>query len=139
MTYFSRVIDKYFLAWILPELWCTPNSCNEDSFYRFVIMLYRLSKRVRPRHEARTEAERFAARCWRRFADRHPRTYDESGMRQKIVAAVLHYHPGFTRESADKYARRFTQRAMDILECLRIAEHTRYHDARISNWEPPPE
>ena len=74
-TYFSPVIDKYFLQWIRVDTWASGHPLDLRRFNKFLKALCRYSRR-KP--------------CWL------------SGFAQTVRAAAGHYHPKMAIERLDE-------------------------------------
>jgi len=140
MTYFTRVIDKYFANWILKETWYKPN--DMERFWLFIYAIDRLSRRVKVGTLASDDPTiaAFPEDLRRRFAivkAPHPRTYKADELKQKILLAVKRNHEGFDPDYAEKHVSELVKKAMIVLEALRAVRELHYPNDPVREWDPP--
>ena len=116
--YFSKVVDQYFASWIK-----SPFGLKDDdspSFFRFV---YALHFYYRPKFEKRENSEtgeKFRVRKRHRF------TWDQAGLKEKILTAIEKNNPHEKKYAAMR-AESFSIRAHDMLDFLHAVKYGGAH------------
>ena len=144
MKYFTPSIDKYFAAWILRDTWDSGHPLDMQRFYRFVRAIDHFSKAIRrpPLDLNDPILSDYPAKLRAKFAktivgfDRNPRTYDEDGLKKKIVLAVRRNHENFNKTHVEEQAAEFAERGMLILDVLWAWKQMPFPDEKIRKWEP---
>jgi hypothetical protein len=144
MKYFTPTIDKYFAAWVLRDTWDSGHPLDMQNFYRFVRAIDHFSKAIRrsPLDLNDPILSNYPEKLWPKFAktsvgfDRNPRTYDEDGLKKKIVLAVRRNHENLSKTYVEEQAVEFVKRAMLILDVLWAWKQMPFPDQKIQKWEP---
>jgi len=123
--YFTKVIDKYFASWILPDTWSTSHPSDLGRFYLFVYAIHKLSKpavRRIPLDDPDLVGLPSGLKKYRsKIKSPHRRTYDENAMRMKICMAIEKNHH-YSEHDAKKLADKYAKMAIDFLEALQAVK-----------------
>lgn len=141
MPYFTKAIDRYFAAWILPDTWESGHPSDTNKFYRFVYALHKFSKRVKvgtlPLDDPSLENLHPSIKSQHAtITERNPRTYDKKAFREKVLKAVNHNHK-IDSKYAEERVDEFTEKAFAFLDALHAVDEACFPDWEIKTWDPP--
>ena len=86
-SYFSKIIDRYFLKWIGPDTWASFHPLDMERFYQFV-----------------------------KAIKRYRRNNSKYNIRHNIIKAVRSEHPNLNDEFIEKMCEKFSGIAHHFLE-----------------------
>lgn len=108
MPYFTKEVDKYLAAWILPDTWNSAHPLDLGRLYHFAKAIHY-----------------YEVKC------------SVKDIKERILRAIERNHSGYNKSKAQEDATYYAEKISVILVFFWTSKEKYVPDPEIESWEPP--